>query len=250
MKQTELMGILNVTPNSFSDGGRFDRENIVEVAGQMLMDGATILDIGGESTAPTGVDVSVEEELARVIPVIDAIRVAYPDAVLSIDTWKSEVARAALERGVKIVNDVTAGRGDPRIAGVAAEFGATYLMMFSKDATPRTTREPVTYTDVVASICEFLTERMAWARAQGVQKIWVDPGMGAFVSGIPDYSFEIIDRIEEFDQLGVPVVVGPSKKGFLGEDREGMTLALTLALQGRVDLIRVHDVLENATVAC
>ncbi len=250
MKDTQFIGVLNLTPDSFSDGGRFEHDDLIEVARQMLEDGASILEVGGESTSPNSVEVSMEEELRRILPAVRALRAAFPQAILSIDTWKSSVAEAALHEGVAIVNDVTAGRMDPKILDVVAKFDAIYLMMHSKDSTPRTTRELVAYEDVVASVLDFLRFRMRVARDAGVQKIWIDPGMGAFLSGDPEVSFELIERISELDVLGVPVVVGASRKGFLGDDRLGGTLWTTLALQDRVDYLRVHDVLENATAAC
>lgn len=222
---------------------------MVEAARQMLEDGASILDIGGESTGPGSGQVSVEEELRRVIPVLERIRVDLPSARISIDTWKSVVAEAALQRGAIWVNDVTAGREDPCMFEVVARYGATMVLMYSKQNSPRTNRELVRYEDVMQTVKDFLTERVKMARAAGVKKIIVDPGMGAFVSGEPAYSFEIIERIEELNDLGCPVLVGTSRKGFLGEDRLGMTLWTTLQLQGKVDYLRVHDVLENATVS-
>lgn len=240
-----------MTPNSFSDGGRFKEhggaDDVVKVALEMLADGAEILDIGGESTGPGSTDVTVEEELARVIPVIQRIRAAAPDAILSIDTWKSEVAEAALRAGANWVNDVTAGRGDERIFEVAAKAGAPMVLMYSKQNSPRTDREMVQYDDVMKTVKDFLRERVALALAAGVKEIIVDPGMGAFVSGEPAYSFEILERIEELRELGCPILVGTSRKGFLGDDRLGMTLLTTLQLAGRVDYLRVHDVTENAT---
>lgn len=248
---TVFVGVLNITPNSFSDGGRFKEqggvEDVVLVALEMLEDGAEVLDIGGESTGPGSTDVSVEEELARVIPVIERIRAAAPDAILSIDTWKSEVAEATLKAGVNWVNDVTAGRGDERIFEVAARHGAPMVLMYSKQNTPRTDREMVHYDDVMKTVKDFLLERVVAARAAGVKEIIVDPGMGAFVSGEPAYSFEILERIEELRELGCPILVGTSRKGFLGEDRLGMTLWTTLQLSGKVDYLRVHDVCENAS---
>lgn len=252
MTQTKLVGVLNVTPDSFSDGGQFKNfggsVDLLERATEMVLDGAEILDIGGESTGPGSQEVSLEEELGRVIPAIRSIRAALPDVLISIDTWKSEVARQALEAGANWVNDVTAGRGDSRIFEVAAAADAPMVLMFSKQNSPRTDRAMVEYADVMATVKAFLAERIAAARAAGVSEIIVDPGMGAFVSGDPKVSYEIIERIEELRELGCPILVGTSRKGFLGEDRLGMTLWTTLELNGKVDYLRVHDVLENATV--
>lgn len=249
MKHTKIMGILNVTPDSFSDGGRFDKEDLVEVAGQMILDGAEILDIGGESTGPGSVDVSTEEELARTISAVQRVREAFPDVMISIDTWKSDVARAAVAAGANIINDVTAGRGDPEIAKVAADFAVPLVLMYSKDESPRTTTKAVEYEDVMATVLAFLKERVEWARERGVKQVIVDPGMGAFVSGDPKYSWEIIDRIEELDVLACPVLLGASRKSFLGEDRQGGTYLTSALLRGRADILRVHDVLENGTAS-
>lgn len=250
---TQFMGVVNVTPDSFSDGGRFvdqgGTELVLEAVNQMVESGATVIDVGGESTGPGSVDVTLEEELSRVLPVVKAIRAAHPDVEISIDTWKSEVAEAAVAAGATMINDVTAGRGDARIAAVAARTGVPLVLMYSKDAGPRTTRESVEYEDVMATIKTFLSERIEWARAQGVERIIVDPGMGAFVSANPKYSFEIMDRLEELRTLRCPILVGTSRKSCLGEDRLGGTLATTLWLRGRADFLRVHDVLENVTVS-
>ena len=248
---TEFMGVLNLTPDSFSDGGRFEGvggcEDIVAVAEQMVRDGASVLDMGGESTGPGSEEVSLEEELRRVIPAIRAVRAALPEVRISVDTWKSEVARQALEAGANMVNDVTAGRVDPRIFEVVAQAGVPMVLMYSKQNSPRTDRAVVEYEDVMKTVKDFLRERMAVARAAGVSEVIVDPGMGAFVSGEPRYSFELIERIEELRELGCPILVGTSRKGFLGEDRLGMTVWTTLQLRGKVDYLRVHDVFENVT---
>lgn len=242
--ETKFLGILNATPDSFSDGGRFERENLKSVAMEMLEDGAGILDVGGESTGPGSVDVSVEEELRRVVPAVELLR----GMPVSVDTWKSEVARAACERGAIMINDVTAGRGDSRIFDVAREFDVPIVLMYSKNSGPRTDRAVVKYDDVMKTVKDFLRGRIKAARARGVKKIIVDPGMGAFVSGDPIYSFEIIERISELRDLGCPILVGTSRKSFLGEDRLGMTLWTTLVLRGKVDYLRVHDVTENMTL--
>lgn len=249
---TTLVGILNLTPDSFSDGGRFEgfggMDNVVAVAKEMVQDGATVLDIGGESTGPGSLEVSLEEELRRVIPAIRTIREALPEVLISVDTWKSEVARQALSAGANWVNDVTAGRGDERMFDVVAQADAVMVLMYSKQNSPRTDREEVQYDDVIATVKGFLRERVEIAQKAGVSRFILDPGMGAFVSGDPKYSYELIERMDELRELGLPILVGTSRKGFLGEDRLGMTLCTTLQLQNKVDYLRVHDVLENATV--
>ncbi|MBU0982105.1 dihydropteroate synthase [Patescibacteria group bacterium] len=249
-RDTKIMGILNITPDSFSDGGRFEREDLVSVAREMYEDGAEVLDIGGESTGPGSSDVSAEEEILRVVPAFLAVRDALPGVMISVDTWKSEVALAALEAGAGMINDVTAGRRDERIFEVAARMNVPVVLMYSKDNSPRTTREERDYEDVVRTVKEFLRERIRLARSYGVKEIIVDPGMGLFVSGKPEYSWEIIERISEFEELGCPILVGTSRKSFLGEDREGGTLVTSAVLRGKVDYLRVHDVLSNGTVIC
>ncbi len=247
------MAVLNLTPDSFSDGGKFKEfggeVDLLETVREFLQDGASILDLGGESTGPGSPEVSLEEELARVVPAIEKIHATFPEVLISIDTWKSEVAEAALKAGARMVNDVTAGRGDERIFEVAARYGVPMVLMYSKQNTPRTNRELVQYEDVVKTVMEFLKERISAAEVAGVKELWIDPGMGAFVSGDPAYSFELIERIEELQSLGKAILVGTSRKGFLGEDRLGMTLWTTLRLQNKVDFLRVHDVVENATVS-
>lgn len=249
-KRTKFIGILNVTPDSFFDGGRFEKEDIVKAAMEMVQDGAEILDIGGESSGPGSQEVSLEEELGRVIPNLQKIRKALPDVIISVDTWKSEVANEALKAGANMINDVTAGRGDERIFKVASDFKVPIILMYSKNQNARTDREIVYYADVVKTIKDFLKMRIKVAEAAGVKKIIIDPGMGAFVSGDPSYSFEIIDRFKEFEDLSFPILVGTSRKGFLGstpEERFNMTLCTTLVLKDNVDYLRVHDVAENFT---
>lgn len=249
-----FVGVLNLTPDSFSDGGQFKEFggslDLLERVQEMILDGVQIVDIGGESTGPGSQDLSLEEELVRVIPAIEAVRAAFPELIISVDTWKSEVAAAALKAGANWINDVTAGRGDSLMFEVAAAAGAPMVLMYSKQNSPRTDRAIVEYVDVMATVKDFLRERMALARSYGVEKIILDPGMGAFVSGEPKYSFEIIDRIEELRELGCPILVGASRKGFLGEDKLGMTLWTTLQLRGKVDYLRVHDTVENISVSC
>jgi len=253
---TKFVGIINVTPDSFSDGGRFLEQggsgDFLNVAREMILDGASVLDVGGESTGPGSLDVPVEEELRRVIPVILRLRAEFPNILISIDTWKSEVASHAILAGANMINDVTAGRGDAKMFEVVARAGVPIVLMYSKQNSPRTNREIVEYEDVMLTIKNFLKERISCARTAGIEKIIVDPGMGAFVSGDGKYSFEIIDRILELRELDCPILVGTSRKGFLGatvEEREAMTLWSTTVLRGKVDYLRVHDVYENAT-AC
>lgn len=243
-----IMGVLNVTPDSFSDGGKFfDLKKAVKRAVEMEKEGADILDIGGESTGPKSVKISLDEELERVIPVIKAIR-KITDVPISIDTYKSEVALQALMAGADIVNDVTAMRGDKKMAKVVADAGCPVVMMYSKDNTPRTTVKKKKYTDVIKTIEEFFDERIEYASSQGVllKNIIIDPGMGQFISALPRYSFEIITRLAELKNVGCPILVGLSRKSFLGgemNDRDEMVKGLSsVAYLNGADIIRTHDV--------
>lgn len=255
-----LMGVLNVTPDSFSDGGRFaSKDSAVKHARDMVEEGADILDIGGESTGIDSRDVSLEKELERVIPVIEAIRKENRDIWISIDTWKQEVAQRAVEAGADMVNDVTALRGDPNMAKWLASAQVPVVLMYSKDVTARTTGEAIHYEDVMKDVKDFLVERVEFAEAVGIAKaqIVLDPGMGAFVSMEGKYSLEILKRLKELVALEFPVLVGASRKGFIQEfcggegpqDRlEGSLVAAAIALLNGAHLIRAHDVKETKRV--
>jgi dihydropteroate synthase len=255
-KRTVVMGVLNVTPDSFSDGGRYDEvDKAVYRALQMFREGAEIVDVGGESTGPGSGSVSEVEELRRVLPMIQEILKRKPDACLSIDTYKSSVAERCLAAGVSMVNDVMAGRTDPGIFDVVAEYGCPYILMYSKDATPRTTREEKQYEDVIATIFGFFKKRLAAAKRAGIKasQLILDPGMGAFVSGIPRYSFEILARLKEFQSFHLPLLVSPGRKSFLAGDGnlppeerlEGTLAASAVAVLHGANIIRTHDVKET-----
>ncbi len=245
------MGILNVTPDSFSDGGRFSEiQNSKFKIQKLIEEGVDIIDVGGESTGPGSKDVSLEEEMKRIKPVIDYVKGnnLTEKTLFSIDTYKSQVAEYALEHGFTMVNDVTALRGDPEMIGVLLKYQPYVILMYSKDDTPRTTTESVEYDDVMASVKTFLIDRISQLVEAGFpeDKIIVDPGMGMFVSADPKYSFEIIERLEELKSLGYPICVGVSRKSFLGgklEDREQPSVDWSLkALQNGASIIRIHNV--------
>jgi dihydropteroate synthase len=244
------MGIVNVTPDSFSDGGRFlDPDRAIEHGRRLVDEGAELLDIGGESTRPGARAVSAEEELERVTPVLAGLEDV--DAALSIDTSKAAVAEAALDAGAEIVNDVTALRHDPAVAGVCAERGSTVVLMHMQ-GTPRTMQENPTYDDVVDDVKAFLAERVRFATAEGIaeDRIWLDPGIG--FGKTVDHNLSLLRRFGELRELGRPLVVGTSRKRFLGaltgrdvDDRLGGTIASNvLALRAGADVLRVHDVAE------
>lgn len=260
----EVMAVLNVTPDSFSqidvslsdsesvfEGGKVSAEKVTRIIERLVDEGADWIDVGGESTGPGSVDVSVAEELARVEPVLEVVRRGkWSERVrFSIDTYKSRVAeKAIIDAGFSLVNDVTAMRGDSEMAVVVARSGANVVLMYSKDSSARTTREAVQYDDVVATIGDFFEARLAYGEACGIarEKIVLDPGMGAFVSGEARYSFEILDRLGEFKVFGLPVLVGTSRKSFLGGDiknrLEASLATSVVAYLNGAKILRVHDV--------
>ena len=243
------MGIVNVTPDSFSDGGRFfDEASAVRHALQLAADGADLLDIGGESTRPYSDPVAAEEELRRVLPVIEKLA-AEIDIPISIDTSKAAVARAAIAAGAEIVNDVTGFEGDPAMIGLAAETGVGVCAMHMQ-GTPQTMQDNPTYTDVVAEVRDYLRERRDALVAVGIarERICLDPGIG--FGKTHEHNITLMRKCHEFHALGCPLLVGHSRKGFLGKligdkeaDRTSGTVgaAVALAVQG-VQIVRVHDV--------
>ncbi len=244
------MGILNVTPDSFSDGNQYLRTKDYELrTKQLIEEGVDIIDIGGESTGPGSKDVSLEEEMKRIKPVIDYVKEnnLTEKTLFSIDTYKSQVAEYALEHGFTMVNDVTALRGDPEMMGILLKYQPYVILMYSKDDTPRTTMESVEYDDVMASVKTFLVDRISQLVEAGFSedKIIIDPGMGMFISANPKYSFEIIERLDELKSLGYPICVGVSRKSFLGgklEEREQPSVDWSLkALQNGASIIRIHN---------
>jgi dihydropteroate synthase len=247
------MGIVNVTPDSFSDGGLFlAPELAIEHGRELAAQGADILDIGGESTRPGAEAVSEAIELERVGPVVEALAGAAGAGIpVSIDTSKAAVAAAALDRGAEIVNDVSALRADPELGGLCAERGCTVVLMHMQGS-PRTMQEEPVYGDVVDDVRAFLVARIESAVAAGIdeRRIWVDPGIG--FGKTVDHNLELLRRLDEIGGLGRPLVVGTSRKRFLGAltgrevgDRIGASVASSvLALAAGADIFRVHDVAE------
>jgi dihydropteroate synthase len=245
---TAVMGILNVTPDSFHDGGEYDEvEAAVAHAREMVANGADVVDVGGESTRPGAEPVSVAEERERVVPVVE--RLADLDVPVSVDTRKAAVADAALAAGADIVNDVS-GLSDPEMRFVVADHDAQLVLMHSISA-PVDPDRSVTYDDVVDDVLADLTERVLRAERAGIDRedIVVDPGCG--FGKTPAESFALVDRLSEFRALGCPLMVGHSRKSMFGlvtdDDRLPPTLAVTaLAAERGADVVRVHDVAENA----
>ncbi len=245
--RTLMMGVVNVTPDSFSDGGRWQGGRAVERGLALFEQGADIVDIGGESTRPGAPAVSEVDEIARVVEVIRALRAQAKERVISIDTYKAGVAEAALDAGADIINDVSGARIDPRILDVAAARGATVILGHLR-GNPRDMQTHATYHDVVAEVLAELEERVAAARARGVVSIWIDPGIG-FSKTAPD-SLRLIAALGALSSIACPIVVGASRKSFLGavtgrdvDDREIATAAAhTAAILCGAKVVRVHDV--------
>ncbi len=247
----KLMGVVNVTPDSFSDGGLYlDSDAAVAHGEKLLRDGASVLDVGGESTRPGAVEVGEAEELRRVEPVVQALA---GGATVSIDTSKLAVAEAAIDAGASIVNDVTALRRDPEIAALCAERGVGVVLMHMP-GTPRTMQDNPAYDDVVDDVKAFLAERTEAAVAAGIdeERIWLDPGIG--FGKTLEHNLELLRRLGELRELGRPLVIGTSRKSFIGavdgssvDGRLGGTIASSvLAAAEGADVLRVHDVAEIA----
>jgi dihydropteroate synthase len=254
MRAPVIMGVVNVTPDSFSDGGLFlDATAAVEHGRRLASEGAAILDVGGESTRPGAEPVSEEEELRRVLPVVEQLA-ADGGARISIDTTKAPVARAALDAGATIVNDVSAFRFDPELAALVAESGVDCCLMHMLGE-PRTMQQDPRYDDVVSDVKAFLEERLSFATSEGVpeERVWLDPGIG--FGKTVEHNLELLRRLDEIVAIGRPVVIGTSRKSFLGKlaggrdegDRVPGTIATNVvALERGATIFRVHDVAQNA----
>jgi dihydropteroate synthase len=243
----EIMGVVNVTPDSFSDGGQFDDAAQAIAHGKRLAaEGATILDVGGESTRPGAGPVAADEELARVVPVVEGLR---GTARISIDTMKLSVAEAAVASGAAYVNDVTAFRHDPELAGFVADRGVDCCLMHML-GDPRTMQQNPRYRDVVSEVKAFLTERMEFAIREGVkeEKIQLDPGIG--FGKTLEHNLELLNRLDKLADLGRPLVIGTSRKTFIGkltgrdvtERVPGTIATCVIALERGARVFRVHDV--------
>lgn len=248
---TLVMGILNVTPDSFSDGGRFlDPAMAVERALEMASEGADWIDVGGESTRPGAGPVEASEEIKRVVPVIAAL--AKEGLVVSVDTMKAAVAEAAIDAGAAVLNDVSALSFDPKMAEVAARHGVPVILMHMR-GTPKTMQLDTSYTDLISEVYGYLHERIEFAASRGIdpESVIIDPGLG-FGKSV-EGNFEILGRLREFKSLGRPVLVGPSRKSFIGktlgstdtgERLSGTLAACALASGSGAAIVRVHDVKE------
>ncbi len=257
LNRTLVMGIINVTPDSFYSGSRkMQIDEILRTVEDMIINGVDIIDIGGQSTRPGSEPVSVEEEISRVIPAIESIRKNYSDIILSVDTYYSQVAELAIDRGADIINDISAFRFDNNLVKVIAKYKVPYVLMHMK-GTPKDMQKNPYYDDVIREIMEFFEERINYAKENGVdsEKIIIDPGIG-FGKRYED-NLEIMARLKEFKSLKKPILIGASRKSFIGralsdlppEERLEGTLGITaLCVLNDVDIVRVHDVKENKRV--
>ena len=246
----KVMGILNVTPNSFFDGGKYKNETeILSQVEKMVVDGATFIDIGAYSSKPNAEFVSEQEEISRIVPVLDLILKHFPETVLSIDTFRSEVAKASIESGAAIINDIAAGNLDKNMFEIIAKYNVPYVMMHMR-GNPQTMLTLTDYDDIVKEMLFYFSEKVAKARSFGINDLMIDPGFG-FAKTVGQ-NYEVFQKMELFNMLELPLLVGVSRKSMiyktLGTTIEnalnGTTVLNTLALTKGAKILRVHDVKE------
>lgn len=246
----KVMGILNITPNSFFDGGKYKDENqLLERVEKMIDEGATFIDVGAYSSKPNAEFVSEKEEILRIIPVVNLLQKHFPDIILSIDTFRAGVARICIENGAAIINDISAGKLDDKMLETIAEFQVPYIMMHMK-GTPQTMQTLTQYDDMVQEILFYFSERIAVARSLGINDLIVDPGFG-FAKTL-DQNFELMQKTELFQMLDLPLLIGISRKSMIYKTLDinaemalnGTTVLNTIALTKGAKILRVHDVKE------
>jgi len=251
-KRTKVMGIINVTPDSFYSGSRVSETELLEKVEEMIKNGVDVIDIGGESTRPGADPVPLEEEIRRTVTAVKLVRKHF-DIPISVDTYKSEVARLSLEEGADIINDISALRFDEKMVDVASHYKCPVIIMHMK-GTPKTMQENPEYKDVVGEITDFFKERIEFAKSHGIEQLILDPGIG-FGKKL-EHNLAIFKHIEKFKELGYPILIGASRKSMIGmilnlppEERLNGTLALTAyCVMHGIDFVRVHDVKENVEV--
>lgn len=245
-----VMGILNITPDSFHDGGKFDGlDAALKQAEKMLLEGATIIDIGGQSTRPGAEIVSEDEELVRVLPIIEGIRKSFPEAILSIDTFNANVATKAVAAGANIVNDISAGDEDPQMFEAISKLKVPYILIH-KQGTPKTMQQNPCYENVLVEVFDYLTRKTTELRRLGVADLIIDPGFG--FGKTVEHNYTLLAHLKEFKLLDFPILVGVSRKsminkvlGISSEDALNGTIILnTMALMNGASILRVHDVKE------
>ena len=250
LNKPKIMGILNVTPDSFFDGGLYNTEKKVDIqVTKMIEDGMDILDVGGYSSRPGAKEISINEEIDRVIPVVKFIRKTYPELMLSVDTFRSEVARNCLDLGIDIINDISAGCIDKNILDVVAEYNCPYIMMHMK-GTPQTMQINPEYENLIKELLIYFAKRIYLAREKGIIDIIVDPGFG--FGKTLDHNYTIMKKIENFKLLDLPILVGISRKSFITKQLDidkkdslnGTTALNMYFLEKNINILRVHDVKE------
>ncbi len=246
----KVMGILNVTPNSFFDGGKYKNESeILSQVEKMLNDGATFIDIGAYSSKPNADFVSEEEELQRIVPIVNLILENFPETLISIDTFRSEVAQACIENGAAIINDISAGNLDDKMLETIAKYNVPYIMMHMR-GTPKIMQIMTNYENIVKEMLFYFSEKVAKARSLGINDLILDPGFG--FAKIVEQNYEVLQKMELFNTLELPILVGFSRKSMIykslnsiaEEALNGTTVLNTLALTKGAKILRVHDVKE------
>ncbi|MCH7827771.1 MAG: dihydropteroate synthase [Bacteroidetes bacterium] len=254
-KNAYVMGILNVTEDSFSDGGKYSNTtDAVKHAFQMVEKGADIIDIGGESTKPGSESIDVESEIERIVPVINGILKEKPDTLISVDTTKSKVAELSLKAGAKIINDINAYKTDPDLINIVKKYNATYVLMHMQ-GTPKYMQKNPGYVDVIKEIYNFLFEKTKSIKKMGIKNLFIDPGIG-FGKRVED-NFEILKRLEDFKSLGYPILIGVSRKSFISKTLDldinerdtASAIVEALAVRNGAKIIRTHNV-ENGVQIC
>jgi dihydropteroate synthase len=244
------MGILNVTPNSFFDGGKYKTESVIlSQVGKMLTDGATFIDVGAYSSKPSAEFVSEKEELNRIVPVLNLILEKFPDCLISIDTFRSEVAKVCLENGAAIINDISAGNLDDKMVETIAKYNVPYIMMHMR-GTPQTMQKMTNYDNIVKEMLFYFSERIAEARSYGINDLIIDPGFG-FAKTL-EQNYEVLQKLELFEMLELPLLAGFSRKSMIyktlnstaEEALNGTSVLNTIALTKGAKILRVHDVKE------
>jgi dihydropteroate synthase len=250
LSQPKIMGILNITPNSFYDGGKYkDELQILNQVEKMLQDGATFIDVGAYSSKPNAEFVSEADEISRLIPIIELLIKKFPNILLSVDTFRSQVAKVAVENGVAIVNDISAGMLDEKMIETVAELQVPYIMMHMK-GNPKTMQSLANYVDVVKEMIYYFSERIQLARSFGINDLIIDPGFG-FAKTL-EQNYEVLQKLELFSILELPLLAGISRKSMIYKTLEnspeealnGTTVLNTIALQKGAKILRVHDVKE------
>ncbi|MCR4030060.1 MULTISPECIES: dihydropteroate synthase [Flavobacterium] len=246
----KVMGILNVTPNSFFDGGKYKNEDeIISQVGKMISEGASFIDIGAYSSKPSAESVTEQEEIDRIVPAIELILKHFPETLLSIDTFRAEVAKASIESGAAIINDIAAGELDDKMFEVIAKYNVPYIMMHMR-GNPQTMQSLTQYEDIVKEMLFYFSEKVKKARSLGINDLILDPGFG--FAKTTDQNFEVMQKMELFNLLELPVLAGISRKSMIyktlgttpQEALNGTTFLNTIALTKGAKILRVHDVKE------